>query len=197
MPHEKQSSTIHWETIKREAKNINGSPTSNEEGPIKESPIASVEQEQWRKVVGWGKYEVSSLGRVRRKGKILSTFIVQGYVSFNVSNGEKRKSLRVHRQMLRSFVGESELLCRHIDGNRTRNTLDNIAYGTSKENENDKLAHGRRLLGEKHHQAKLSESDVLDIRNSMQRGVDLSKRYGVCPTQICKIRKRKSWAHIF
>lgn len=44
--------------------------------------------------------------------------------------------------------------------------------------------------------AKLSIAAVLDIRTSAERGGQIAKRYGVSPSTVSMIRKRKIWAHI-
>lgn len=54
-------------------------------------------------------------------------------------------------------------------------------------------------FGEKHHAAKLKETDVVLIRKLASKGISynvLSERFGVKNTQICKIVKRQRWAHV-
>lgn len=52
-------------------------------------------------------------------------------------------------------------------------------------------------LGSDHHNAKLTEEDVRQIRASPEvPGVKLARAYGVGPSVICGIRKRRTWKHV-
>lgn len=153
--------------------------------------------EIWRPVAEWEDYEVSNCGRVRRNGRLLKSFLIGGYPAFNVVGpGGARRSLRVHREVMRAFRPEGEGLVRHLDGNPTNNHLSNLAWGTHLENEADKKLHGTAMLGERHHQAKLNREQVATIRASRARGVDLAAKYGVTPTLISRIRKGKIWTSV-
>lgn len=60
------------------------------------------------------------------------------------------------------------------------------------------LADGR-FKGENHHGAKLSESDVLEIRSRLaagELGVTLASYFHVSHATIMDIKKRRSWTHI-
>lgn len=118
-------------------------------------------REEWRPVLGWPKYEISNLGNVRGPRGPIKTFVIpskgKDYVAFNVINGrlpngrENRKSLRVHREIARAFLGDQpKLLALHGDGNRFNNVLTNIRWGTNKDNEDDKKKHGTSMLGKRH-----------------------------------------------
>ena len=50
--------------------------------------------------------------------------------------------------------------------------------------------------GEAHKNARLTERQVLAIRNSDSSGVLLSKQYGVSPKTISRVRRREVWSHI-
>lgn len=72
--------------------------------------------------------------------------------------------------------------------------------GTSADNSRDMWRKGRGrtggVRGESHGCAKLSESDVLEIRASSTSRADLAKRYGVTETQISNVISRKMWRHV-
>jgi hypothetical protein len=58
---------------------------------------------------------------------------------------------------------------------------------------------GRSLKGGRHHQAKLSEAQVIEIRSryaSGERQVALAEEFGVGQTQISHIVTRKQWGHL-
>ncbi len=154
-------------------------------------------QELWIPVIDWPNYEVSNLGNVRSSRGPISTFLIDGYLSFNVSAGIKRKSLRVHREVLRSFTQDQPgMLSLHENGNRQDCRLDNLYWGDYLQNEEDKRRHDRQLLGERHHQAKLTESDVEEIRSSSDTGISLAKRFKVSMQVISNVRRRKTWRHV-
>lgn len=56
-----------------------------------------------------------------------------------------------------------------------------------------------RLRGEDHASAKVTESDVREIRAAVAAGEvgwSIAARYGICVNQVSKIAQRKSWAHV-
>lgn len=112
--------------------------------------------EEWRPVVGFeGKYEVSSLGRIRslmRKGSpapILKPFEKHGYLYVKIGG----KDRRVHRLVAAAFLQAEtgKPVVRHLDGNRANNEVTNLAWGTSSENALDTIAHGRHTNTNKTH----------------------------------------------
>ena len=170
--------------------------------------------EEWRPVVGYeGLYEVSSLGRVRsldRWVRANSGRRRTGVRYFTPSpSGKSRKYKKVllrnpdkqhlvHRLVLEAFVGPRPDNCeaRHLDGDPSNNRLDNLAWGTKAENEADKVKHGTLLCGTANPASKLTEVDVLYIRASNERQVDLAKIYGVSQAVISAVRLRKIWKHV-
>lgn len=55
---------------------------------------------------------------------------------------------------------------------------------------------GKSPIGEAHHQAKLTVKKVQDIRSSPLTGVELARKYGVTPTLITNVRKRRIWKQV-
>jgi hypothetical protein len=116
--------------------------------------------EEWRSVVGWEGYEVSSLGRVRswrprnRRAstpvtpRLLRLALVEGYPSVTLCGGHGRvHSARVHRLVLEAFVGpgpEGMEACHGPDQTRTNCALSNLRWDTRSANNKDKLATGRQ-----------------------------------------------------
>lgn len=117
--------------------------------------------EEWREVVGYeGEYIVSNLGRVRslpggkRHGKLLKQAL-SGYpgnqylhVGFR---GTDTKA--VHVLVARAFLGprpEKLDVC-HNNGDRLDNRLDNLRYGTRKENMTDRDEHGTNYWAQRTH----------------------------------------------
>lgn len=161
--------------------------------------------EEWREIPGWSGYEVSSLGRVRSKSGIKSTFKdYKGYLRVKLWGHSRAKNLRVSGLVALAFHGPVSAghVVRHRNGVNDDNRADNLLYGTRSENEQDKVLHGTALLGERHHQAKLTEADVLAIRARYQRGSRehgtkaIARDYGVSAMLIGLVVRRKNWAHV-
>lgn len=107
-----------------------------------------------------------------------------------------------HRAAWRMFIGPIP------DGMSVLHKCDNPAcvnpkhlfLGSQSDNMHDMWGKGRAnpktRSGEKHAMSKLTEEAVLDIRGSQLSGVALAKLYGVSPTTICDVRKRRIWNHI-
>ena len=73
-----------------------------------------------------------------------------------------------------------------------------IIRGIRIDNRRDCINRGRTNLpnGEKHHKAKLTESDILYIRASPDSQRSLAAQFKVTQPNIQAIRSRKSWRHI-
>lgn len=148
---------------------------------------------------------ITADGRLRGpSGKWLKPFPGKsGYLRFNLYNAASRtwKQLPVHVVVCEAFHGPRPLdsVVRHLNGNHRDNRAENLAWGSQVENEEDKRTHGRNLAGERHHQAKLTDSDVYAIRSDLQSGVRgsrLAAHYGVSQGTIGAIRLRKTWRHL-
>lgn len=76
-----------------------------------------------------------------------------------------------------------------------------LRIGTSKENMADCIARGRfqpiaPRRGTSNNLAKLTDADVIDIRNSTLSPKDLSNKYGIDRTNIHQIVTGKTWTHV-
>lgn len=158
--------------------------------------------EEWRPVVGcedW--YEVSNLGRIRRRSIISPSRNKHGYMVAGLSCGGVKLWKSVHCMVAEAFSGKRPpgKVARHKDGDRTNNAANNLEWGTQAENMGDMVRHGTRRNGEKHHKAKLSEPQVLSIRDMHSRGMKksgIAVLFGVTPSLVGGIVKRKIWRHV-
>ena len=120
-----------------------------------------ITKEVWRDVVGYeGWYQVSDFGRmksIRRRvsqgdhfvtvqERILKTPVdTYGYPSVSLRKSGVAKGKKVHRLVLEVFVGLppfSKAQCCHGDGIRTNNRIENLRWGSQKENSADMVRHG-------------------------------------------------------
>jgi hypothetical protein len=113
---------------------------------------------------------------------------------------EDRKQYRVHRLVLEAFIGPCPkgMECRHIDGKPTNNRLENLAWGTRKENIQDKLLHKTQPRGENTCNAVLTEFQVLELRKQAitQSNRSLARKYNLTSGVVTSAIKGKTWAHL-
>ena len=78
---------------------------------------------------------------------------------------------KIHILVLTSFTGRrpNGMVVCHIDGDKSNNRLDNLRWGTPKENIGDKIKHGTHRSGSKINTAKLTISDVTYIRKNFKK----------------------------
>lgn len=117
--------------------------------------------ERWLPAPGYeGLYEVSTFGRVwsiprfRALGRMLKWIPDKdGYPFVALSRNGREQRFPVHRLVLLAFAGPlpAALVTRHLDGNVLNARIENLAYGTYSENEQDKLRHGRHHLASRTH----------------------------------------------
>lgn len=159
---------------------------------------------EYRPVVGFPGYEIGSDGsmystRVGGKRKPLKLTIgLVGYRMANLRRDGKTFAVYVHHLVLVAFVGPKPDGCEalHNDGCRTNNKRENLRWGTRSENVQDALRHGTMLVGEMCPSAKITESDVREIRASSETNVALAIKYGIKDAQVSRIRSKQRWKHV-
>ena len=173
------------------------------------------QEEIWKDILEYeGYYQISNLGRVKSidrviinskgtkrfyKGKMLSKILNNcGYFCVNLTIGKKRNQFSIHRLLGTYFIPNPLNLPQidHLDAVKTNNALHNLEWVTSEENTERAKNKGLMPKGVDNHKSKLTEIQVLDIRSSNLRNIDLSKKYNVSKTLIGYIKKRKIWIHI-
>ena len=169
-------------------------------------------EEQWKDIPNYEVlYKASTFGRIKSyprnttSGKILKPNQVRnGYLQVYFLKNGIRKAYQVHRLILETFLGPCTpgMECRHLDGNPSNNRLDNLEWSTHKINIQDKIKHGtlaNNLLGSKHWNSKLTESNLPGIRQMIKDGftnIEIGKIFNVSRRSIADIRNNKTWKHI-
>lgn len=84
----------------------------------------------------------------------------------------------------------------HSCGTRPCINEHHLRWATKPENAADRLVHGTDNRGERHSMSKLTEADVLEIRQSAGKidAQEFSELHGVTREAIYMARNRKSWA---
>lgn len=138
-------------------------------------------------------------GRIRQMRPVTNS---NGYQHVLIRMADSsRKTYLIHHIVLNTFVGPRSTgqETRHLDGDRTNNALSNLEWGTRLVNNRDKYGHGTMPVGERHHQAKLTEEDVRAIRRRLNAGetsVAIAADYGVAWPTIDAIYRGESWTHV-
>ncbi|HYH69326.1 MAG TPA: HNH endonuclease [Urbifossiella sp.] len=104
----------------------------------------------------------------------------------------------VHRLVLFAWVGPPGVgeECRHLDGNRSNNTVGNLAWGTPKENAADRTAMGRSCRPPVKWPVKLSFGLAKSIREQFAAGAAkkaLARQFEVSPANIRKVLRGEAW----
>lgn len=117
-----------------------------------------------------------------------------GYAMFSCGP-DKRRAARAAYSLFCEEISEG-LMIRHACDTPLCVNPDHLLPGTAQQNSDDMVARGRRLLGSKSHNAKLTEAQVIAILASKAKQKDLAVRYGVSKATISLIKSGKHWAHI-
>lgn len=168
--------------------------------------------EEWKDIVGYeGLYQVSNFGRVRsfkwKREYILKQFSdTKGYLRVALYKNKTCKRRFVHLIMMESFfpVFDKTLQINHKDGCKYNNVLNNLEWVTPSQNVRHAIANGLKpkQYGEDIGTHKLTNEDVLSIRNEYSRGVrgkgykTLGKKYKVSPRTIKFIVSGETWKEV-
>lgn len=157
--------------------------------------------EIWKDVVSYdGKYQVSSLGNVRKaSGQLMNQHDNDGYqLVFLIKKGTKSCGKYVHRLMLEAFVGlcpDGYESC-HDNGIRFDNKIENLRWDTKESNWEDKRKHGTAFCGPTHPNSKFSYGCIERIRDMNACGVpskDIASWFDVCTEHINLVLRRRRW----
>ncbi len=122
-------------------------------------------KEVWKNIAGYdGKYQVSSLGRVRSKARKVKDSLgrnlsfpakivkpcpykpTEPYVYVDLSKNGKRIREDVSNLVLNAFKGKRPKKThqrRHLDNDPSNNAASNLEWGTFEENVTDRVEHGK------------------------------------------------------
>jgi len=171
---------------------------------------------QRKPIKGFKGYEIDTDGNVysywkrSSKGWVISKELTKmnpttrkyGYLQVDL-RGDKRCVMTVYAIVLNTFVGKCPkgMQCRHLDGNPANNKLENLKWGTSKENHADRIRHGHTNKGEKHPFVKLNEVQVKVIRSIKTIPNHISSRkigeiFNISSSTVRNILNNYTWKHI-
>jgi len=159
--------------------------------------------EQWKDIVGYEDlYQVSNFGNIRSKksGKLKSICLnkTENRPFLSLWKENKIKIFKPHTLVMTAFISPRPdgMECCHNDGNPFNNHISNLRWDTASSNQADRVRHGTSNRGERCGSAKLTELQVIAIRNDNRLQRIIAKEYGVRESQISRIKNGVRWAHI-
>jgi HNH endonuclease len=166
-----------------------------------------VADEIWKEYSRHPGYFFSSHGRAGRMKQDGSMRVLRGctagqmgYRAISVpQHGGKPVRVYIHRGVCELFNGPCQpgMQCRHLNGNMLDNRPENLKWGTSQENNRDKIAHGTAPVGELNGGAKLTRDAVQAMRQMRQdcgtTFKQLAVRFGVSTMTAFRATVGQSW----
>lgn len=162
--------------------------------------------QDWKQVEAFPKYEVNSLGQVRRIGQervlINVTHPYTGYAVVTLYNGTRasQKTVAVHRLVAKAFLGPRPAgkETNHIDGNKANPVLSNLEYVTKKENQQHAMRLGlkvhryrlRKLGACKHRPISTEELTAAVLECQTNPIVKVAKQYDLPYFSMAKYYRR-------
>lgn len=157
--------------------------------------LENLDGEQWADIPNLEGYQVSTFGRVKSfarypQGKILKPVLSgNGYLYLNLT---RHKRIFVHVLVAQTFIPNPNVLPQvdHRYGMKFDNSVVNLEWVTKAENERRSWELGLRKSGELHQNAKLTDADILYIRENPNNftGEQLSTQFGVSKGHISQIQ---------
>lgn len=172
--------------------------------------METYENEIWKTVVGYPMYEVSNLGRVRSwnangggagdrtskrrsEPKVLKHKVNgspgRKYPAVTLYEAGKARVRHIHRLVAEAFLGprpEGMWVC-HADDDPLNNNANNLRYDTPSANARDAIRNGGIKQGQAHASAKLTDAEILIIREMKQMGgkaAAIANRFGVSESYV-------------
>lgn len=180
-------------------------------------------EEIWKSVVGFGRYEISNWGRIRslRYRKTNNVKVLKPTIASKFDRGRARKGYyqvalimddkipgtkvmkKIHHLVTEAFIGPrlKDYEVNHKDGNTLNNNVENLEYVTHQENCLHANKNGLRkyTAGDKHHNHKLTQEQVNEIRERKKIGgtrygiIELANKFNVSTSLISHIANNKQW----
>jgi hypothetical protein len=162
---------------------------------------------EWKPIPRHEGYYASKDGRImsRKSGENFVLIPLKkrdGHLFVFLYDGQgNKKKMYVHRLILMAWsrMPKRNEEARHLNDIPDDNRLENLEWGTRIENANDKRKNGGLSIGKRNASHKLTDSQVLEIREKYKAGMssrDIADEYGVAHTTVLKIARGQRWQHV-
>jgi hypothetical protein len=157
---------------------------------------------RWTNIKGHDDYSIDEFGEVKSsKGKkeiILKAKINKdGYKIVTLCNNGIKHFISVHRLVALTFIPNPNGFpqVNHIDGDTLNNHKSNLEWNTSKQDGENRIKRNATAKGEGHGRAKLTEKQVLEIRQLKNKFSyrEIGEMFGVTRYTIYLIYKNQNW----
>lgn len=165
--------------------------------------------EIWVSIKNNPNYQISNLGNVkslnnykRKDNKILSPSLSKsGYYHIGIKKDKKRIYYTIHRLIAIHFIENKEnyKCVNHIDGNKLNNSIENLEWCNHSYNNKHSYDKGLNKNNENHGRAKLSNNDVLLIKEKLNNNISQRKlaiEFNVSQACINRINVNKTWRNL-
>lgn len=177
--------------------------------------------EIWKTIYGFSNYEISNLGRIKRKPYASTDSFGRVYdhkeriLSEKISKLENGRNdykrvkiirddgvginIGVHRLVALMFVPNpyNKPEVDHIDSDRANNVYTNLQWVTKSENMEKAIVPGHN--GDTNGNSKLKEAEVLEIVKLLTEGIstcEIARKFSVNRETISKIRRKQTWTYL-
>ena len=147
-------------------------------------------------------FSLPRFGTGAERRKLKWAYRPNGYWFVTLSVKNKPKRISVHRLVAEHFLEKPKnngLQVDHIDGDKSNNSANNLRWVTASENQQYSIMNGTSPVGEKSYKAKLTNKQVLDIKQKILNNgsvTGIAKEYKVSKHTISFIKRGRSWKHI-
>lgn len=154
---------------------------------------------RWIKILGgsWapcGKWKKSIKGTKIKSKR--SRYLVHSFYRVNLT-------MTIHSLVLTAFLGDrpkSTDQCRHLNGNNKDNRLENLCWGSAKENAHDRIEHETNPTGNRNPNSKITDEDLLEMRRLYSEENYTCKRlseiYNIHEMYVMRLMQGKHWKHL-
>lgn len=160
---------------------------------------------EYREIPGFPGYTATSNGDIIGKrhtvlkpcandhGRLCVVFI------FGEWGSCRRTTKTLHRMICLAFHGPPPTPAhhaRHLDGDYLNNKSDNLAWGTAKDNYQDRLVYGNEPVGARNSNARLATDQVLSIKSRLDKGEPakaIAADFGVAFQSVYNIKNGLTW----
>jgi hypothetical protein len=121
-----------------------------------------------------------------------------GYGHFAVTKGDIQIAHRVSYVLFKGPIPD-EVLVLHSCNRPSCVNFNHLKLGTHQDNVNDSIEAGTFSRGAKHTGAKLSEAQVIGIKQRLRdgdAGKDIAECFNVVPSTIAEIKAGRNWKHV-